>query len=118
MNKNKKLIDAFDTSHYIATSEPHASVESIASYQTGLVAAIRTDSLPSSFIETKDEVQGGKYCLRGTRVPVSTIKDAVRGGCTYAKMATTLKKYFRLKVSPEEIGSALREYNQIIGEYE
>lgn len=79
--------------------------------------AYNISSNPLSFIETKDEVQGGKYCFRGTRVPVLAIKNAVRNGYSYTKMAATLKKYFRFNISPEEIKNAVREYNQVIGEY-
>jgi len=74
-------------------------------------------SSPLSFIAAKDEVQGGKYCFRGTRVPISSLKRVIEDGVTYTKMAATLKKYFRLNMPAEEIKNAVREYNRIIGEY-
>jgi len=72
------------------------------------------NSTPLAFIETKDGVQGGKYCFRGTRVPISNLKRVIEDGVTYTKMAATLKKYFNLNIKAKEIESALREYNQII----
>ena len=118
MPKNKDSLKSSDTHYYPADYKAPASVDS-----SNLVRDRRADyvydtrSSPLSFIEAKNKVQGGKYCFRGTRVPILAIRNAIKDGCTYTKMAATLKKYFRLDIPSEEIKNAVREYDQLIGEY-
>lgn len=116
MRKSNKPIGSFDTSCYVATSKPTASMDSaVTSYQTSPAIGIHTDSLPPSFIDARDGVQGGKYCLRGTRVPVSVIKEAVKEGCSYGEITKSLRENFGIGVSANDIKDTVREYdNQVI----
>ncbi len=63
-----------------------------------------------SIIESNPSIQGGTYCLRGTRVTIPGILEARKKGRTIDETVETLKKYFGVDVSKKELQQAIDEY--------
>lgn len=119
MKKHTKPTEISDTSHHAVDYKTPVSADSNNLLRDSAVDRVYgINSTPPTFIDAKDGVQGGRYCFRDTRVPISSLKQVIEGGVTYNKMAETLKKYFNLNIRAEEIESALREYDQIINQNE
>lgn len=113
----EETIGPFDTGRSSISYKTPSSVDSVGSPQTNKVTSARIDSVPPTFIDTDPDskIQGGKYCVRGTRVPVVAIKEAVRDGHSYREIAKSLKQHFGVRISPEDVKSAVKEYdNQTI----
>ena len=64
---------------------------------------------PLSHIESTDDIQGGKYCLRGTRIPLAAIVESLEE-TTMKEQVAALKKYFKFDISEEELSWAVEEY--------
>lgn len=119
MKKYADLTKISDTNYHAVDYKIPASAGSNNLLRDSAVDRVcEINSIPLAFIDAKDGVQGGKYCFRGTRVPISAIKESIMDGEQYNKISATLKKYFRLNISPEEIKNAVREYDQIVNEIE
>jgi len=77
---------------------------------------VKTDigGTPLSYIETKEGVQGGKYCLKGTRMPIAGLVESLDEGTSFSKQVATIKKYFKFEISEEELRGAVNEYRRKI----
>ncbi len=71
-----------------------------------------------STIEENDSVQGGAYCLKGTRVTMPGILEALRRGETIEKIIKTLKKHFGVNVSQKELEQAISEFRIRISSFD
>jgi len=72
---------------------------------------------PLSHIESKEGVQDGKYCLRGTRIPLDAIVESLKD--TTLKEIVKSFKLFEHKISEEELRWAVMEYKrEILREYD
>ena len=69
---------------------------------------------PLSHIESKEGVQGGKYCLRGTRVPLESVIKSLDSGTTVSEQVAALKKYFSIEISEDALTWAVLEYRMEI----
>lgn len=68
-------------------------------------------------IESNPAIQGGDYCLKGTRITVGGIIEAMRAGNTIKDMVKALEKYWKFSISEEELEQAIIEYEIIINSY-
>lgn len=55
-----------------------------------------------SLISRNKKIQFGSYCLRGTRIPVTTIKGMVRGGDS---IELVMRSYY---ITREQVEAALK----------
>lgn len=65
-------------------------------------------------IESTPAIQGGDYCLKGTRITVDGIIEAMREGHTIKEMARVLKKHWKFSISEEALRRAINEYDNIV----
>lgn len=63
-----------------------------------------------SMIESTPTIQGGDYCLKGTRVTIQGILEAENNGRSIDEIRKGLKKYFGVDRTVEELGQAKNEY--------
>lgn len=65
-------------------------------------------------IESNRAIQGGDYCLKGTRITVGGIIEAMRQGHTVKDMVKALEKYWKFSISEEALKQAINEYNNAV----
>lgn len=63
-----------------------------------------------SSIESNEAIQGGEYCLKGTRVTIQGILEAEKNGRSIDEIRKGLKKYFGVDRTIEELEQAKDEY--------
>lgn len=75
----------------------------------------------SSFYENISSdinIQGGTYCLAGTRITMPSIEQYIREGKSIDSIVDVLNSYYDVDdISKDKIEEALDEYNTFLGLY-
>ncbi|XOA43127.1 MAG: DUF433 domain-containing protein [Candidatus Nealsonbacteria bacterium] len=73
---------------------------------------VHSEDEVKSIIESNPSIQGGTYCLRGTRVTIPGVMEARKKGRTIDETVKTLKKYFGVDISKEKLQQGIDEYQR------
>jgi len=68
-------------------------------------------------IESTPTIQGGEYCLKGTRATVQGIIEAEKNGRSTDEIRRGLKKYFGIDRSVQELEQAKKDYKAEVGAF-
>lgn len=113
--------DFFSTSSTVVNNSVKEGVFSIPSSDIRIESAetveINTINEVMPMLESNLAIQGGDYCLKGTRVTIQGILEAMAGDCSIDEMVAGLKKYFRVNRTKEELGKAIAEYKMRVSNF-
>jgi len=71
-------------------------------------------SYNEELIESNPAIQGGAFCLKGSRITIYGILEAMKGGQTLKEISQTLKKHFRYSISEKKLKEALEQWEMRI----